>query len=93
MTRITRITRRRPLEAWPEAQGRNLRNVNGDKRRTHTYLQHNIFVGGFLLTPSTFTLIDDLLCSTGVMLRSLSARGSVQGTPKACRTVQLPPEV
>ena len=50
MTRITRITRRTPLEAWSEAQGRNARNVNGDKRRTDTYLQHNVLVGGFLLS-------------------------------------------
>ena len=91
MTRITRITRRTPLEAWSEVQGRNARNVNGDKRRTHTYILHNILVGGFPLVSSTFTLIGDLLCSTGVMLRSLSARGPVQGTPKACRTVQLRP--
>ena len=54
MTRITRLTRRTPLEAWSEAQERNARNVNGDKRRTHTYLQHNILVGGFL--PSLFDL-------------------------------------
>ena len=54
MTRITRIMRRTPLEAWSQAQERNARNVNGDKRRTHTYLQHNILVGGFL--PSLFDL-------------------------------------
>ena len=41
---------RTPLEAWSEARGHNARNVNGDKRRTHTYLQHNILVGGFLLS-------------------------------------------
>ena len=58
MTRITRITRRTPLEAWSEAQGRNARNVNGDKRQTHTYLEHNILVGGFLL--SLFDLLFDL---------------------------------
>ena len=50
MTRITRITRRTPLEACLEAQERNARNVNGDRTRTHTYLQHNILVGGFLLS-------------------------------------------
>ena len=49
MTQITRITRQTPLEAWSEAQRRNPRNVNDDKRRTHTYLQHNILVGGFHL--------------------------------------------
>ena len=27
-----------------------MRNVNGDKRRTHSYLQHNILIGGFLLS-------------------------------------------
>ena len=54
MTRIMRITRRTPLEAWSEAQERNARNVNGDKRPPHTYLQHNILVGGFL--PSLFDL-------------------------------------
>ena len=58
MTRITRITRRTPLEAWSEAQGRNARNVRSDKRRTHTYLQHNILVGGFLLR--LFDLLFDL---------------------------------
>ena len=50
MTRIMRITRRTPLEAWLEAQERNARNVNGDRTRTHTYLRHDILVGGFLLS-------------------------------------------
>ena len=50
MTRITGIMRRTPLEAWWEAQERNARNVNGGKTRTHTYLQHNILVGEFLLS-------------------------------------------
>ena len=57
MTRITRITRRLLLEAWSEAQERNARNVNGIRTRSHTYVQHNILVGGFLL--SLFNLHGD----------------------------------
>ena len=41
---------------------------------------------------SVITGTGDLLCSSGVMLPFLSARGLVEGTPKACRKVQPLPE-